>query len=113
MNSLGWNGILVKHLVQLYGVVNMAHKDDDLVELELINQVHQLCDLLTLFKADIVLAQAMQGELAFLLDEDLGRVAHELAACDLDLIREGSGKHHNLLAVRGALKDLLDIVAHI
>ena len=85
MDSLGGDGVLVEHLVELDGVVDLAHKDDNLVELQLIDKIHQLADLVTFVKTDVVLAETMKGELALVLDEDLGGVAHKLAASDLDL----------------------------
>lgn len=113
VDSLGWNSILVKHFVELDSVVDMTHKDDNLVELELIDQVHQFGDLVALLKAHIVLAKTVKGQLALVLDEHLSWVAHELAASDLNLVGESSSEHHHLLAVRGLLEDLLDVATHI
>ena len=113
MDGLGGDGVLVEHLVEFDGVVHLAHEDDDLVELQLIDQIHKLTDLVALVKADVVLAKTVQGELALVLDEDLGWVAHKLAASELDLVRERRCEHHHLLAVRRLLKDLLDVTAHV
>jgi len=85
VDGLGGDGVLVEHFVQLHSVVNLTHEDDHLVELQLIDQIHQLADLVTLVQTDVVLAETVEGELALVLNEDLGWVAHELAACDLDL----------------------------
>ena len=86
MDGLGGDSVLVEHLVEFDGVVHLAHENDDLVELQLIDQIHELADLVALIEADVVLAETVQGELALVLDEDLGGVAHELATCELDLV---------------------------
>lgn len=113
VDGLGWDRVLVKNLVEFHGVVNVAHKDDDLVELQLVNEIHELGDLVALLKAHVVLAETVKRQLALLLDQDLGRVPHELAARDLDLLRECSSEHHHLFAMRRALENLLDIATHV
>ena len=65
----------------------MAYEDDDLVELQLIDEIHELANLLTLFQANIVLAKTVEGQLALLLNKHLSLVAHEFPACLLDLVR--------------------------
>ena len=91
----------------------MANEDDDLVELQLIDEIHELTNLLALLEAHIVLAKTMQGQFAFLLDEHFGLVAHEFPASLLDLVGKRGSKHHHLLAVRRPLEDLLDVAAHV
>ena len=113
MYGLGGDSVLVEDLVELDSIVDVADEDDHLVELELVNQVHQLRDLVALFKADVVLAETVEGELALVLDEDLGRVAHELTAGQLDLGRERGCEHHHLLSVGRLLENLLDVAAHV
>ena len=113
MDSLGRNGVLVEHLVELDRIVDLAHEDDHLVELKLIDQIHQLTNLVALVKADIVLAKTMEGELALVLNEDLGGGAHKLAASNLDLWGQGGCEHHHLLTMRSLLKDLLDVATHV
>ena len=85
MYGLGWDSVFVEDLVEFYGIINVADEDNHLVELKLVNQVHQLGDLISLFKADVVLAETVKCELTLVLDKDLCRVAHELAAGQLDL----------------------------
>ena len=85
MYGLGGDSVLVENLVELDSIVDVADEDDHLVELELVNQIHQLGDLISLFKADVVLAETVKCELTLILNEDLRRVAHELAAGKLDL----------------------------
>ena len=64
----------------------MAHKDDHLVELELINQVHKLSDLITLLKAHVILAETMECQLAFILNQNFGWIAHKFATGELDFV---------------------------
>ena len=113
VDSLGGDSVFVEDLVELYCIVDVADEDNHLVELKLVNQVHQLGDLVTLFKADIVLAEAVKCELALVLDKDLCRVAHELAAGQLDLSRESGCEHHHLLSMGCLLENLLDVATHI
>lgn len=105
--------LLVEDLGQLNCMRNRLHKDDDLVEIELINKVRQLGVLLVLFKLHEVLLEAVEGELTLVFDQDFGRIAHELPACDLDITRESSCIHHNLLVVRCLLENILDVAAHV
>ena len=79
---------LAKELVQLSGSECALHKDDDLVELEVVEQVIQLPVLLTLAQLDVILLQAMKGELGLVIDVDLKRILHELLADRPDFLRE-------------------------
>jgi hypothetical protein len=113
VNCLGGDGVLVQHLVELDGVVDVLDEDDNLVELQLVDKVHELGDLVALLKGHVVLAETVEGQLGLVLDQDLSGVAHELAASHLDLGRESGREHHNLLGVRGLLEDVLDVGAHV
>ena len=113
VDRLGGDSVLIEDLVELYGIVDVADKNDHLVELELVNQVHQLGDLVALFKADVVLAETVKRELALVLDKDLGWVAHELAAGQLNLSRESGCEHHHLLSMGCFLENLLNVAAHV
>ena len=61
MDGFAWDGILDKYFSKFHGVLDRFDEDDDLIELKLINQVHQLGNLLTLIKLDIVLAETVEG----------------------------------------------------
>ena len=113
MDGLGGDGVLVEHFVELDSVVDVLHEDDDLVELQLVDQVHELGNLVALLEAYDVLAETVKRELGFVLDQHFSGVAHELTASDLDLRRKGGGEHHDLLGVRGLLEDVLDVAAHV
>ena len=61
MDGLRWDEVLVEHLVKLDSVTNMADKNNNLVELKLIDQVHKLRNFVAFIKAHVVLAQAVQS----------------------------------------------------
>ena len=60
MDGLAWNGVLHEDFCKLDSVFDRFYKDDDLIELELVNQVHQLSNLLALVKLYVVLAKTME-----------------------------------------------------
>ena len=80
MDCLGWNGALIEHLYKFFGVGNRAHKNNDLVELQLVNKVHKFGDLLAVLNVHIVLFKTVKSKLALILDQNLNWVPHELAA---------------------------------
>jgi len=55
----------------------------------------------------------VKSQLGFILDENLGWVAHKLAAGEFNLVGQRSCEHHDLLSVRSLLENLLDIASHI
>lgn len=61
---------LDKEFVQLNRPLHRFDKDDDLVELERVQQVVELSVLLCLGQVDVVLLQAVQGELGLIVDVD-------------------------------------------
>ena len=48
MDSLAWDGVLDEHFGELNCVFDRFHKYDDLIELQVVNQVHQFGNLFTL-----------------------------------------------------------------
>ena len=112
MDCLGGDQLLAQLLGQLLRALDRLDKDDHLVELELVDQVRELLDLLVGGERHVVLLQAVEGQLALVLDQHLSGVAHELAARLLDLRGQRRSVHHHLLVVRGLRKDLLDVLAH-
>ena len=48
MDGLAWDGVLDEHFSELNGVFDGFHKYDDLIELQVVNQVHQFGNLFTL-----------------------------------------------------------------
>jgi len=113
VHGLGREGLLVKNLSQLDGVRNSLNKDDDLVEVEGVDEVGQLGVLLVLIKLNVVLLETMKSEFALVLDEDFSRVTHELFTSLLNVARESSGEHHDLLVVRSLLENVLDVTSHV
>ena len=102
-----------KQLVQLGRANGALDKDDDLVELEVIEELVELAVLLALFEGYEVLLKTVQRQLGILVDKVLSRVLHELSADGLDLVGQGGGEHHHLLLHRSGAEDLLDVTAHI
>lgn len=112
MDCLRREELLVQHLRQLLGVLDRLHEDDDLVELELVEQVHELGDLFLVVERHVILLEPVQRELALVLNQHLGLVLHELAADQLDVARQRGREHHDLLVVRGLGEDFLDVAPH-
>lgn len=109
MNGFARNRVLHEDFSKFDGILHFCYEDDDLIELELVNQVHQLGNFLTLVKLDIVLAKTMECQFAFVFNEHFGWVAHELAARDLNIVRKRGCKHHDLLIDGRVLEYLLDV----
>lgn len=102
-----------QQLVQLVGSLGGSDEDDDLVEFQRVQQVRQLSVLFLLLQLDVVLLQTMQGQLGFVVNVDLQWVLHELLTDGTDFLRQGGGKHHHLLLVRGVTEDVLDVSSHV
>jgi len=66
--------------------INALHEDDDLVELESIKEIDQLSDLLLLLNLEVILFETVKCELSLVINRDLERISHELAAYVLDII---------------------------
>lgn len=104
---------LAQKLIKLGGTESALDKDDDLVELELVEQVVELAVLLALTDLEVVLLETVKSELGLVVNVDLERVLHELLADGPGLLCKGGGKHHDLLLSRGRAEDLLDIATHV
>lgn len=104
---------LPQKLVELVGALGALDKDDNLVELQVVEQVVQLAVLLLLTQLDVILLQTVQSELGVVIDVHLERVTHELLADGADLLGEGGTEHHNLLVGGRGTEDLLDVAAHV
>lgn len=113
MDSLAWNGVLDEDFRKLNSVLDRFYKDNDLIELELVNQVHQLSNLLTLVKLDVVLAETVEGQFTLTLNQDFSWVAHELTASQFNVTGECGCEHHHLLIDWSVFEDLLDVRSHV
>lgn len=71
MNKDGREVALGEELVQSLGALDGAHKDDNLVELEGIEQVNQLAVLLVLLEVDVELLETVEGQLLTSVDINL------------------------------------------
>jgi hypothetical protein len=78
-----------------------------------VEQVNKFLDLFFFLDLDIVLLETVKSKLALVVDEDLERVLHELAADVLDVLRHGGREHHDLLLRGSGLEDCLDVASHI
>jgi hypothetical protein len=83
-----------------------------LVKIESVNKVGQFGVLLVFFQLDVILLETVEGQLAFVLNQNLGGVSHELSAGHFDVSGEGSGEHEDLLGVGSFLKDFLNVTSH-
>lgn len=113
VDSNGREVAFAQKLIQFIRASSALDKDNNLVELQIIEQVIQLAVLLLLIQLDVVLLKTVQSELCILVDVMLCRVLHELAADGLDVLSQGSGEHHDLLVRRGGAENVLDVGAHI
>jgi hypothetical protein len=112
VDRLGWEVLLAENLGELFGVLDRLDKDDDLVELQLVQKVYEFSDLILVFKHHVVLLESVQGQLALVFDEDFSLVLHEFAADQFDVGGQSGREHHDLLVVRGLRENLLDVTAH-
>ena len=112
MNGFARQVAFVEDLSKFDCVGYRLNKDDDLVEVETVNEVHELLDLLVGLELDVVLFEAVEGELRVVFNEHLGGVAHELAADILYISGECGCKHHHLLVVGCRSENLLDVASH-
>ena len=112
VDSLRGQEVLVEHFSQFDGVLDRAYKNYDLIELQLINQTHQLGNLFLLVQGDVVLSEPVQSQLAFVFNEHFGGVAHKLTARVSDFARQRRSEHEHLLVVRSHLENLLNVRAH-
>lgn len=68
MDSLGWEGVTVEDLGKHVSVFDGLDEDDDLVELQLVKEVHQLGDLFTVVEEHVVLFETMECQFALVLN---------------------------------------------
>lgn len=103
--------VSVEDAAELLGVVGLVDKDDDLVELDV---VEELCEPACLrVEVDLVkvLHDVVEGQHAELVDDDLLRVLHERPARPADLLVDGRREHHHLLGLGRRDEDALDVPA--
>lgn len=112
MDTNRWEATLVEHTVQHLCSLTRTHKDNHLIELEVINEIMKLMILLFLSKLDVVLLKSMESELRLIINNDLEWIIHELLTnCSHIFIHSGT-VHHNLFLIWGLTEDLLDISSH-
>ena len=103
------------------------NKYNYLVKQQGVQQIIQLPAFFVFRNVDEILLQTMEGELGFIIDENFHllrqKITHEMrirryllhkATADVsDFLVQGSGKHHDLLVMRGFLEDVLDVTSHV
>ena len=84
-----------------------------LVELQDIKKLEELAVLLVVLQLDVVLLEAVEGELGLVVDVHLHRILHELLAHGSDVLGQGGREHHDLLLLWCLDEDLLYVLAHV
>jgi hypothetical protein len=80
---------VVDHLLESVGVLGLAHEDNDLVEINAVEEFNELLYLLRVFKLDVVLLEAMKGELSIAVNVELEWLLHVEPADVLDFGTHG------------------------
>lgn len=104
---------LLEQLVQFCSSLSALHKDNGLVELQLIKQLIEFAVLLLLIQLDVVLLKTVQGKFGLVINIDFKRVLHELLADRADFLGKSGAEHHDLLLSWGGAEDLLNIASHV
>ena len=100
-------------LVEFLGMLLLLGEDDNLVELEIIKQLDELPDLLVVVELDIVLLEAVQGQLGLVVDVQLEWVLAELLTNFLGALGQSGREHHHLPLRVGAHENTLNLLSHI
>lgn len=110
----GHNGgevIGAEDAAELLGVAGGVDKDDDLIELDIVEEFCQTACLRIVIHFVKVLDDIVEREDAELVDNDLLRLSHEGAAQLTDALVDGRREHHHLLGLGGGHEDVLDVAA--
>jgi len=62
VHSFAWQGVLVQNLSKFNCVGNRLDEDDNLVEVETVDEVHQLLDLFVALELNVVLLESVEGQ---------------------------------------------------
>lgn len=104
---------LLQNLGQLLRAGTALDEDHDLVDVQLVKNVHKLADLLVLGQEDVELAHTVKGQLDVVLNKVLSGVLQELPAYRQNLLGQGGREHHDLLLAGSGAENVLDIAAHL
>lgn len=104
---------LAQELVELGGTQSRLDKDDDLVELEIVQELIELPVLLALGQFNVVLLETVQSQLCLVVDIDLQGILHELLADGSSFLGQRSREHHDLLLGRGCAENFLYVATHV
>lgn len=84
-----------------------------MVEDQCVKQIVELSVLFMLLETDVVLLQAIESQLGFIVNEYFELLLHELATDISASLAQGGREHHDLLVMRRLLKDGLNIAPHV
>ena len=108
-----WEPGVTDDLVKFFGVFLSFHKDDNLVEVQIIEELDELLDFLVFLKSHVELLQTEEGEIFLLINENLLWVLHVHSADILSLRRHGGWEHHDLSVGVSSHEDLLNLGSHV
>lgn len=108
-----WEPSVTDDLVKFFGVFLSFHKDDNLVEVQIIEELDELLDFLVFLKSHVELLQTEEGEIFLLINENLLWVLHVHSADILSLRRHGGWEHHDLSVGVSSHEDLLNLGSHV
>jgi len=112
MDTDRWEIVLAQDAGQGVGAAAATNEDNQLVKFDRIDQVGEANVLLFLIDIEVVLLESVEGELGA-FNVDFEGVVHKFLADGANFIAESGGEHHDLLVMRGFLKNFLDIFSHI
>lgn len=72
----GWEALVTNHLAKLLCIPLLSGKNDHLIEIQIVKKFSEFLDLLAVLKLYIILGEAMQGQLWFLVNEQFIGVSH-------------------------------------
>ena len=86
MNCNTWEVTFLKESIKFCGSEGALHKYDDLIVIQDIKHLVKLPVLFCFAKLNVVLSEAVQGKLRFVIYIDLERILHELFAHGTDFL---------------------------
>lgn len=89
VNRNGWEIFLSQDLIQLNSILNLSHKDNDLIEHERVQEVSESSDLLVVLQLHVVLLKSVKSKFALVVNENLELILHESSTDVFDLTSHG------------------------
>lgn len=113
MTSDGRDGLFIQVLAEEVGSFCFSDKDDDLVELQLIDQFEKSFDFFIFSDFQIILSKTMKSQFGFIVNKDLLLLLHELDTNLTYSLAHGGTEHHDLLVSGSLFEDVLHIASHV